>query len=69
MNAYAFLPTFLATVLTVLVTISALGLSQRMRKRAEKWLIPLLVILAVVCLAAFLIYLFSAGSIPAELKP
>jgi hypothetical protein len=65
MNGTNLPPTFLATALTTLLAVAALGLSQKLRRRAEKWLIPILVILAIISLSAFILYLFAAAGIPA----
>ena len=65
MNGTILPPTFLATALTTLIAVAALGLSRKRQGGTEIWLIPILVILAIICLGAFFLYLFAAGGIPA----
>jgi hypothetical protein len=65
MNTTMLAPTFLATALATLLAIAALGLSRKLRSGAETWLIPILVILAIVSLGAFFLYLFATAGIPA----
>jgi hypothetical protein len=61
MNVAVLPPTFLATALVTLLAVTALGLTRHTRTRLESWLMPILLILAGICLGAFLLYTFSAG--------
>ena len=62
MNAAMLPPAFLATALTTMLTIAAISLSRKFG--ADGWVIPVLTILAIVSLGAFLLYLFAAVGTP-----
>jgi hypothetical protein len=60
MNLTMFPPAFLAAFLATLLAVVLKGISQNQQSGAVDWLVPALVIMAIISLCAFCLYLLAA---------